>query len=168
MICESARCRRSWIAPRWRWTWPISSSHYGSQSLEQFDLSGALNEMTEIIRRYGIMLPPRVAMLIKVLVTLEGTAQLLSPKFSLLEVMARQKKMLWRRFSPARRLRKLGRLYGELEHLPRCSRGSSRSFSKCRPASSTSTWTTADWSRRSTGWCWGCWPARCSSARRCC
>lgn len=57
-------------------------------------------------------------MLIKVLVTLEGTAKLLSPTFSLLEVMAPyQKKLLWRRFSPRRRLRKLGRLYGELEHL---------------------------------------------------
>ena len=93
-------------------------SHYGTQSLEQFDLSGALTEMTEIIRRYGIPLPPSVAMLIKVLVTLEGTAKLLSPTFSLLEVMAPyQKKLLWRRFSPRRRLRKLGRLYGELEHL---------------------------------------------------
>jgi ubiquinone biosynthesis protein len=93
-------------------------SHYGTQSLEQFDLSGALTEMTEIIRRYGIPLPPSVAMLIKVLVTLEGTAKLLNPTFSLLEVMAPyQKKLLWRRFSPRRRLRKLGRLYGELEHL---------------------------------------------------
>ena len=93
-------------------------SHYGSQSLEQFDLSGALTEMTEMIRRYGIMLPGGVAMLIKVLVTLEGTGRLLSPSFSLVEVMVPyQKKLLWRQFSPARRIRKLRRLYSEVEHL---------------------------------------------------
>src|SRR6185295_4542235 len=45
--------------------------NYSTQSLEQFDLSGALLDMTEIIRRYRIMLSPQVAMLIKVLVTLE-------------------------------------------------------------------------------------------------
>ena len=93
-------------------------SHYGSLSLEQFDLSGALREMTEMIRRYNIMLPARIAMLIKALITLEGTSRLLSPKFSLIEVMAPyQRKMLWRQFSPGRRLRKLRRLYSEMEHL---------------------------------------------------
>jgi len=93
-------------------------AHYGTQSLDRFDLSGALNEMTEMIRRYNIMLPARIAMLLKVLVTLEGTSRLVSPKFSLVEVMGPyQKKLLWRRFSPRRRLRKLRRLYSEMEHL---------------------------------------------------
>ena len=93
-------------------------AHYGSLSLDRFDLSGALNEMTEMIRRYNIMLPARIAMLIKVLVTLEGTSRLLSPKFSLVEAMAPyQKKMLWQRFSPGRRIRKIRRLYSEMEHL---------------------------------------------------
>ena len=93
-------------------------AHYGTQSLEGFDLSGALSEMIEMIRRYNIMLPARIAMLIKVLVTLEGTSRLLNPKFSLLELMQPyQKKMVWRRFSPMRRVRKMRRLYSELEHL---------------------------------------------------
>ncbi len=93
-------------------------AHYGSLSLDRFDLSGALNEMTEMIRRYNIMLPARIAMLIKVLVTLEGTSRLLSPNFSLVEVMAPyRKKLLWRQFSPRRRIRRLRRLYSELEHL---------------------------------------------------
>jgi ubiquinone biosynthesis protein len=35
-------------------------AHYGGQSLESFDLSGALNEMTEMIRQYRITLPARV------------------------------------------------------------------------------------------------------------
>lgn len=93
-------------------------AHYGSMELEHFDLSGALGEMTEIIRRYQIMLPARVAMLIKVLITLEGTAKLLSPTFSLLEVMKPyQKKLMLRQLSPGRQLRKFRRFYSELEHL---------------------------------------------------
>ncbi len=93
-------------------------SYYATQSLERFDLSGALNEMVEQIRRYHIMLPARIAMLLKALVTLEGTARLVSPKFNLVEMIRPyRQKMLWRRFSPRRRLRKLYRLYAELEHL---------------------------------------------------
>ncbi|MBC7854104.1 MAG: AarF/ABC1/UbiB kinase family protein, partial [Pirellulaceae bacterium] len=91
---------------------------YSTQSLDQFDLSGALLDMTQIIRRFRIMLSPQVALLIKVLVTLEGTTKLLSPRFSLMEVMQPfQKKMLLRRLSPARQIRKIRRLWVELEHL---------------------------------------------------
>lgn len=93
-------------------------AHYGGQSLESFDLSGALNEMTEMIRRYHITLPARIAMLVKVLVTLEGTARLLSPQFSLLEVMRPyRKKMLLRRLSPGRRIRKMRRFFAQVEHM---------------------------------------------------
>ena len=93
-------------------------SYYASQSLEKFDLSGALNEMMEQIRRYHIMLPARIVMLLKALVTLEGTARQVSPKFSLVEmIQPYRSKLLWRRFSPMRRLRKLHRLFSEVEHL---------------------------------------------------
>ncbi|MBN1590090.1 MAG: AarF/ABC1/UbiB kinase family protein [Pirellulales bacterium] len=93
-------------------------SHYGSQDLSQFDLGGALVEMTEIIRRHEVTLPARVAMLIKVLITLEGTARLLSPSFNLLDVMKPyHKKLLRRQLSPSRQLRKFRRFYAELEHL---------------------------------------------------
>jgi ubiquinone biosynthesis protein len=91
---------------------------YSTQSLSKFDLTGALNDMTEMIRRYHITLPPQVAMLIKVLVTLEGTARMLSPEFSLMEVMQPfHRKMLLRRMSPARHWRKLRRLRFEVEEL---------------------------------------------------
>lgn len=92
--------------------------HYAAQSLEQFDLSGALNDMVEIIRRYRITLPPQAAMLIKVLVTLEGTTRLLSPQVSLMEMMRPyQRRLLLRRLSPQRQWRKLQRIYMEAEHL---------------------------------------------------
>jgi ubiquinone biosynthesis protein len=93
-------------------------SYYATQSLDKFDLSGALNEMMEQIRRYHIMLPARIVMLLKALVTLEGTSRLISPRFNLVELIRPyRQKLLWRRFSPRRRLRKLHRLYSELEHL---------------------------------------------------
>ncbi|HVX14831.1 MAG TPA: AarF/ABC1/UbiB kinase family protein [Pirellulales bacterium] len=93
-------------------------SHYANQRLDEFDLGGALNEMLDIIRRYQIMLPERVAMLVKVFVMLEGTSRLLLPSFSLMEVVRPyQRQLVWRRLSPGRQARKLRRLYSEVEHL---------------------------------------------------
>lgn len=91
---------------------------YATQSLEHFPVGATLTDMMEIMRRYRIMLPPNVAILIKTLVTLEGTARLLSPRFSLMEVMQPYHRgMLLRRLSPARQLKKLRRLYLEVEQL---------------------------------------------------
>jgi len=91
---------------------------YATRSLAQFDLGGALTDMTQIIHRHRISLPPQVGLLIKTLVTLEGTTKMLSPKFSLMEVMRPfQRKMLLRRLSPARQLRKARRIYFELQQL---------------------------------------------------
>lgn len=93
-------------------------SHYANQPIESFDLGGALCEMIEIIQRYRIVLPPSMAMLIKVLVMLEGTARMLEPNFSLMELLQPyQKKMLRRRLSPARQMRKARRIYSEVEKL---------------------------------------------------
>jgi ubiquinone biosynthesis protein len=93
-------------------------SYYGSQPLDQFDLGGALNELTDLIFRYKITLPPQVAMLLKVLVTLEGTARLLSPQFNLIEVIKPFKEsIILRRLSPLRQFKKLRKLYIEVEEL---------------------------------------------------
>jgi len=93
-------------------------SHYGNQPLNQLDLSGLLNEMMEIIRRYHIMLPAQIGMLLKTLVMLEGTAREISPEFSLIEVMEPfQKEVLQRRLSPKRRLRKVRKVMMEVEQL---------------------------------------------------
>jgi ubiquinone biosynthesis protein len=81
---------------------------YGSLSIDQFDLSGALNEMTEIIRKHHILLPSRVSMLIKMLVMLEGTSQQLSPEFNIVELLEPYRvESIKRRMSPQRMLRKL-------------------------------------------------------------
>jgi ubiquinone biosynthesis protein len=93
-------------------------SYHGGQSLDQFDLGGALTEMTEIIRRYHILLPTGVALLLKVLILLEGTSRQLNPGFSLIALMQPyQRKVLWRRLSPDRYWQKLRRLAHEWEVL---------------------------------------------------
>ena len=93
-------------------------SHYAHQRIDQLDLSSALTEMIEMIRRYKILLPAQIALLLKVLVMLEGTARLACPTFSLMQVMKPyQQTMLWHRISPARRFKKLQRIYGEVEDL---------------------------------------------------
>jgi ubiquinone biosynthesis protein len=91
---------------------------YANQSLDQFRLSSALQDMIEILRTHHISLPPQVGMLVKVLISLEGTTRLLSPKFSLMELMRPfHRKMLLRRLSPRRRLQKLHRAYVAVEQL---------------------------------------------------
>jgi ubiquinone biosynthesis protein len=93
-------------------------AHYANQPVESFDLAGALCEMIEIIQRYRIALQPALAMLFKVLIMLEGTARLLQPSFSLMElIQPYQQKMIKRRLSPARKMRKMRRIYSEIELL---------------------------------------------------
>jgi ubiquinone biosynthesis protein len=93
-------------------------AHYGNQPMDAFDLAGALTEMIEIVQRHHIVLPAGMALLLKVLVMLEGTVQLLEPHFSVMEVIEPyQKKMLMRRLSPGRQVKKMRRIYSEVEQL---------------------------------------------------
>jgi ubiquinone biosynthesis protein len=93
-------------------------SHYVNQPLETLNLSAALKEMTGMIRRYNIMLPARVALLLKALVMLEGVSRLASPRFSLMEAMVpHRRNILWRRMSPARRWRKTKRVLFDVQRL---------------------------------------------------
>ena len=80
---------------------------YVGQSLQDMDLSGALNSLLGIIRRYNITMPPPLSLLLRTLVELEGTAQQLSPHFSLGEVFRPFYSTLVRRRLSVRRL--LGR-----------------------------------------------------------
>jgi len=93
-------------------------AHYANQPIDQFELTSAMGEMFELMRRYQIILPSAMTMLLKVLVMLEGTAKQLAPQFSLMEVLKPyQRKMLARRLSPSRQLRKARRIAHELELL---------------------------------------------------
>lgn len=91
---------------------------YGTQSLDSFDLSGALNDVTDIMHRHQIALPPQTSLLIKMLITLEGTLHQLSPRFNLIEVMQPFFRRVWlRRMSPKRQAKRMRRIYFELESL---------------------------------------------------
>ena len=91
---------------------------YSTQVLSHFDMSGALRDFVEIVRRYQITLPSEASLLIKTLITLEGTARYLDPDFSLMEVMRPyQRLLMMRRLSPARQMRKAQRFYLQLEQL---------------------------------------------------
>lgn len=93
-------------------------SYYGRKPLDQIELGAALSEVTDVIRRYHIVLPAPAALLIKVLIMLEGTSRLLNPRFSLVEVMRPfQKRLIWRRLSPERHLQKFRRVIQNWQHL---------------------------------------------------
>jgi ubiquinone biosynthesis protein len=91
---------------------------YSSQAVGNFDMSGALNDFVDIVQRYRVSLPSEASLLIKVLVTLEGTGRILNPNFSLMEIMKPfHRMMLIKRLSPMRQLRKMQRFYIGLEQL---------------------------------------------------
>ena len=81
-------------------------------------MSGALNSLLEIIRRYKIILPPPFSLLLRTLVELEGTARQLSPEFSLAEVVRPiYTAMAHRRLSGRRILARLQHAYRDWERL---------------------------------------------------
>ena len=91
---------------------------YSTQVLSQFEMSAALRDFVEMVRRYNILLPAEASLLIKTLISLEGTARLLNPEFSLMEIMKPYQRLLTlRRLSPTRQARKMQRFYMQLEQL---------------------------------------------------
>ncbi|MBA4191687.1 MAG: ABC transporter [Planctomycetaceae bacterium] len=93
---------------------------YHGMPLEQFQLGTALNEMTDAIRRYQVVLPPTVALLLRMLVMLEGTGRMLSPAFNLVELMEPyQRSLLLKKLSPRRAWRKLTVAMGDWDELIR-------------------------------------------------
>lgn len=93
-------------------------SNYAQQPVERFDMSGALNALVDVIRAYRLVLPADIALLIKVLVMLEGTGRQLSPGFNLIEAMRPyRRKLLARRMSPRRQARRFLRFGRELDQL---------------------------------------------------
>jgi ubiquinone biosynthesis protein len=82
-------------------------AYYWGMPLDQFQLGAALNDLTAAIRRYRIALPSGLAMLLRVLVVLEGTGRRLSPQFNLVELIEPfQRTVRLRRFSPRSLLRR--------------------------------------------------------------
>jgi len=93
---------------------------YHGMPLQQFQLGSALNELTDAIRRYHIVLPPTLALVLRVLVMLEGTGRMLAPSFNLVELLEPYKRSVIRKkLSPKRVWRKLAGVIGDWEDLIR-------------------------------------------------
>ena len=90
---------------------------YGRQALGEFDLTGALNELSEILHRHAIKLPNQSALLLKMLISLEGTLRELGAGFDSLDVVKSfVRRSVARRLSPRRRMRQARRIYLEAEN----------------------------------------------------
>jgi ubiquinone biosynthesis protein len=93
---------------------------YGTQSLNRFDVSGALHGITDIIRRYHLLLPANLALLLKSLIILEGTSRQLDRSFSLAEMIRPYYRQAVReKLSPQRIFRHWQRMFLEWDHLLR-------------------------------------------------
>ena len=91
---------------------------YIAHSLHDINVGAALTSLIEIIRRYHIVLPPPLAMLLKTIIVLEGTSRLFSPKISIAELMRPYyPRILRRRLSPGRMLTKTKRFWRDWERL---------------------------------------------------
>jgi ubiquinone biosynthesis protein len=93
-------------------------SEYATRTLRDFNLSGALRQMTDIVRRYHIILPSTLALMLKTLVMLEGTSRQLNPNFNLAELIEPyQLKVIKHKLSLDRVLRKVYRMYRDWDRL---------------------------------------------------
>ncbi|MSQ94853.1 MAG: AarF/ABC1/UbiB kinase family protein [Gemmataceae bacterium] len=93
-------------------------SEFASRSLRDFNLSAALKQMTDIVRRYHIILPSTLALMLKTLVMLEGTSRTLSPNFNLAALIEPyQVKVFKHRLSFERLFKRLYRAYRDWDRL---------------------------------------------------
>ncbi len=90
---------------------------YGRQRLGSFDLAGALNALSDVLHRHAIKLPSQSALLLKMMISLEGTLKELGARFDSLDVVKTYvRRSMARRLSPRRRARQARRIYLEAEN----------------------------------------------------
>jgi len=90
---------------------------FGRQSLGDFNLTDALNELTGILHRHAIKLPNQSALLLKMLISIEGTLRELGASFDSMQIVRDfVRKSMLSRLSPRRRIRQARRIYLEAEN----------------------------------------------------
>ena len=91
---------------------------YSTQDLARFETSEALRDFLGIVRRHRITLPADVSSLIKVLLTLDGTARALCPEFNLMQIMRPfLRRLMISRLSPIKQARQFGQFVMQMERL---------------------------------------------------
>ncbi|NWK56952.1 AarF/ABC1/UbiB kinase family protein [Verrucomicrobiaceae bacterium N1E253] len=89
-----------------------------NSGIEDIDLGDLLAQVVVIMRRYSISMSARVALIIKTLVMLEGTSKLLSPHFSLIEVLEPfRRKIIKERLNPRHWWKKMRRQVGDIDRV---------------------------------------------------
>ncbi len=88
------------------------------QDMNHIDVGSVLEQCMSVIRKYRVVLPVEVSLIVRVVVMLDGTAQSLDPSFQMGELMAPySQKILMNRLSPASQMRKMARMGTELNAL---------------------------------------------------
>lgn len=91
---------------------------YSTRAITDYQIGEVLNSMFEIIRRNDLRLPHEAILLLRVLITVEGAARTLNPKFQIIKVLKPlHRKLFLRRLSPARQYRKFRRMGMQIEKL---------------------------------------------------
>lgn len=93
-------------------------AEYVSVAIEDLDLSGMLISLTDILRGHHIILPAGISLLIRVLIMLEGTSQLLDRNFSLAELIQPYTvKSVQRRYAPKKLLNQAKHTYRDWDRV---------------------------------------------------
>jgi len=92
--------------------------YYAEIPLGEINAAAVLQEMIEVVRRHRIVLPPDLALLAKVMITLDGTGRGLYPEFRIMDfLLPYRDRILMRRLSPARQMRKVQRVAEDVDRL---------------------------------------------------
>jgi ubiquinone biosynthesis protein len=92
--------------------------YYSEVPIGDLDIASVVREILEIVRKHRLVLPPDLALLAKVIITLDSTGRKLDPSFKLIDLLLPYKeKLIRRRLSPARQARKLQRIAEDMEQL---------------------------------------------------
>lgn len=90
---------------------------YGRQGLHRFEMTAALNDLSTILHRHGIKLPHQSALMLKMLISLEGTLRGIQADFDTLTVIRSfVRRAMLRRLNPKRRIQQARRIYMEAEN----------------------------------------------------
>jgi ubiquinone biosynthesis protein len=93
---------------------------FGESLRGGLDLGAAFEAMFAIIRKYHLVVPPRVNMLLLVIVQVEGTARQLAPDFDLTGTLQGYGvELLTKRFSPQQLQKEIARTFRDWRHLLR-------------------------------------------------
>lgn len=88
--------------------------HYHGVPLKDLHLGAMLNEITALLREHKVALPPDLAMMVKVLVTLEGIGRRLDPEFDMAsEAAPFLRRALLARYAPRALARRGQRVLGD-------------------------------------------------------